>query len=398
MVNFVFDEIKKDDFNDPVPRPNCSIWDAQPLTGAWHEFSTHFPFSEPVHFIDYLQQENVEYKLHTTASAPKGSYYPISISFHDYRANWFELMSSLALERFKKGDFTLWVFYSEGDNPYKIIQHLKRLAVKSGVSRSQVLLTSANSKASSLEQCSYFIDDELLYRYRNKSRPCDFHGFKRKKLFTSLVRVHKYWRAATMATLWEKGYHHQGYFSYNTKITLDDTEERPLRMNSFKRLENTIEQFLKEGPFVADTLTSDEHNDHRTTVRDHHDESYLNIIIETHLDVDSTNGAFITEKTFKAIKNSQLFVIVGAVNSVAQLRKLGYKTFDHVIDHSYDSEADNTLRWVMVIEEIQRLLDSDLYSLYQKCEEDIKHNQQLFLSSKADRLNNLLRTLDEQSK
>jgi hypothetical protein len=127
------------------------------------------------------------------------------------------------------------------------------------------------------------------------------------------------------------------------------------------------------------------------TVAAHHDDAYFNFVIETHLDVDQSNGVFLTEKTFKPIKHAQPFVIVGAAGSIQQLRDMGYKTFDHVVDHSYDTIVNNTERWDAVCTEMERIAKcKKIHQLYVDCKEDLLHNQQLFLASKADRLETIL--------
>ena len=84
-------------------------------------------------------------------------------------------------------------------------------------------------------------------------------------------------------------------------------------------------------------------------------------------------------------------MIFGAQGSIAQLRNMGYDTFDRVIDHSYDGIEDNTQRWNRACKEFERLMQIDLHSIYVQCRSSLEHNQQLFLSSKSDRLNTLLK-------
>jgi hypothetical protein len=117
-------------------------------------------------------------------------------------------------------------------------------------------------------------------------------------------------------------------------------------------------------------------------------------VLETLFDVDGSGAAFLTEKTFKCLKHGHLFVIAGGPGSIATLRSLGYRTFDHAIDHSYDSIHNNTDRYCALRREIVRLNESDLHQLYNDCREDLLHNQQLFLASKQDRLNSLLERLN----
>jgi len=115
------------------------------------------------------------------------------------------------------------------------------------------------------------------------------------------------------------------------------------------------------------------------------------LVLETHLDADQSDGVFLTEKTFKPIKNAQMFVILGPAGSIKQLKKMGYKTFDMVINHSYDNIKDNTLRWDAAMREAERLIVHEhLHSMYAESKADIRHNQELFLRSKSNRLNSLL--------
>jgi hypothetical protein len=131
-------------------------------------------------------------------------------------------------------------------------------------------------------------------------------------------------------------------------------------------------------------------------VHQHFNDSYFNVILETHLDADQSGGTFLTEKTFKPIKNCQPFVLVAPAGSIRQLQHMGYRTFDHVINHAYDQELDNTKRWDMACSEIERLVTKvDLHQLYIDSREDLLHNQRLFLSSKQDRLNSLITKLTQ---
>jgi len=214
---FVFDRIigKK-------PYPNLAKHQAQPYTPEWREFSKNWPFSEPFHFLEYLYQENVEYQMVTTDKIVENGIYPVSLSFFDFSINWFELLDSAILTRLRDKTLKIWFYYSEGDNPYRINEHLDLLCTAHHIPRNQVHFTSANSSAAELENFSYFADDEMLYRLRNKSSGVKFHSRPRSKKFTALSRTHKWWRATTMARLWTNNLHHQGFFSYNNKIDVGD--------------------------------------------------------------------------------------------------------------------------------------------------------------------------------
>ena len=67
--------------------------------------------------------------------------------------------------------------------------------------------------------------------------------------------------------------------------------------------------------------------------------------------------------------------------------------FDHAIDNSYDWETDNTQRWLMARAAIEQIQQYNIHDWFQSVYKDIQHNQQLFLQSKQDRVNNLLSKL-----
>jgi len=77
------------------------------------------------------------------------------------------------------------------------------------------------------------------------------------------------------------------------------------------------------------------------------------------------------------------------------LRDLGYRTFDHVLDNSYDRVLDNTQRYIQLRAELDRINTLDLHVLYQQCRDDLIHNQELLLSCKQDRLSCLDKQLQK---
>jgi hypothetical protein len=64
--------------------------------------------------------------------------------------------------------------------------------------------------------------------------------------------------------------------------------------------------------------------------------SWLTVVSETHFE-DAQKTLFLSEKTFKAIACQTPFLILGNRNSLDELRKLGYVTFDGFIDEKYDT-------------------------------------------------------------
>lgn len=79
----------------------------------------------------------------------------------------------------------------------------------------------------------------------------------------------------------------------------------------------------------------------------------------------------LTEKTWKAIVFGHPFIMVGEERSLQVIQELGFKTFDTVIDESYDLEPDST-RMNSAIDQVSRLV-----SLYHSNEvqEIVKFNR-----------------------
>ena len=377
--------------------PNLARHEAYPRHESWQKFSVTWPYSEPLSLIDYLRNACLGYEVQTVDRSTKNSYYPIAVSFFDFGIQWFDLLSPEALAKLRSKNMRLLFWYSEGDNPSKIQQHLFNQARHAGVDEDCIWLVSANTQANNLKNCVYFADDELLYRQRNMDVPATIiHDKPRGHKCTALVRTHKWWRAAAMTDIWRSGLHQGSFFSYNNSITTDDRlQDNPIEIDCFPGLRSSMYKFLDNCPFLADDLTSNEHNNHCLHVDRHYSDSYFNLIIETHMDADQSGGAFLTEKTFKPLKHGQPFIVLGCVGTLETIRKLGYQ-LPLGIDNTYDSIKNTTQRYQAAMSEIKRILSMDLSSLHNLYLENLEilhHNQRLFLENKNNRLNSLIERL-----
>ena len=65
---------------------------------------------------------------------------------------------------------------------------------------------------------------------------------------------------------------------------------------------------------------------------------------------------FITEKTYRSIAMKRPMIIVGPYNTLAFLRFHGFITFSSIIDESYDTIKDPTLRWHTVCNSIEQFV------------------------------------------
>jgi len=386
--NFVADRIVQD-----KAYPALAQWPAEPYTQAWREFVQHWPHTVPCELHEHCKEHGVPFILSTIDNFTAGSYYTVGIGFFNFSIDYFGLMSDDIHAALAGRKLRVLFYYHEGDNPYHIKERLDGLCLAWNLPLDCYRFVSGNTAADKIPGFIYFPDHELLYWRRNRVEPAGIHTRTRDKDFTILSRTHKWWRATVMADLCRKNLLANSYWSYNTEITLgEDIDDNPIEIDTLGVRQDLV-AFLSKSPYTCDTLTNDQHNDHSIVESEHFTNSYCNIILETHFDADGSGGAFLTEKTFKAIKHGQPFVIVGAPGSLATLRRLGYRTFDHCIDNSYDLELDNTKRWLKIVDAITDLKQKNMKSWFMNCLEDLKHNQQLFVSSKSNRLNNLLERL-----
>jgi hypothetical protein len=368
--------------------PALAEWSASPYTKEWREFVYHWPNTVPCELHEHCATHGFPY----TISSNSGDFYTIGIGFFNFDVDYFALIPPVILE----SKTAILFYYHEGDNPYQIKQRLDGLCDQHKLPTTCYQFVSGNTAANYIPGFHWFPDHELLYWHRNCAVvPPNVTLATRPYDFTLLSRTHKWWRATVVTDLHRSGLLNNSQWSYNTVDINDHLEDNPIEIDHFDHLRTDVENFLTGAPYVCDQQTADEHNNHHVAEIRHYTNSYCNIVLETHFDVDGSGGAFLTEKIFKPIKFGQPFVVVGAPGSLQALRDLGYRTFDHAIDNSYDLELNNTHRWIKIKSAITQIKKQNMTEWFATCFDDVRHNQQVFLSSKYNRLNNLLERLNK---
>lgn len=105
-------------------------------------------------------------------------------------------------------------------------------------------------------------------------------------------------------------------------------------------------------------------------------DSWFTIITETTA-TDNEDSVMITEKTFKPILSCHPFIVWGNRTLLRHLRELGFKTFDGMLDESYDSKHD-FYRLEQIIESIKSIRNiRDRLEWFKRCEDVVCHNQEL---------------------
>jgi len=141
---------------------------------------------------------------------------------------------------------------------------------------------------------------------------------------------------------------------------------------------NDLKEVLHKYSKTADDITYHSNGDSEThyTGFPYDEKLYQNtfcsIIAETN-DIhyennDATVQFFITEKFARAVYNFHPFVVLSTPYFLENIKKLGYSTFDNIIDEGYDSIVDPYKRLDFALESVKsfstdnRILDSVMYN------------------------------------
>jgi hypothetical protein len=90
----------------------------------------------------------------------------------------------------------------------------------------------------------------------------------------------------------------------------------------------------------------------------------------------------------------RLFIMLGGQYYLRNLRELGFKTFDGIIDESYDLETDNKRRWAMAIEQMKYLFNQPQAEILTKVRPIAEHNKRIMLETNwEDNMRNNLRKI-----
>jgi hypothetical protein len=377
--------------------PHLARWQAEPYTMEWRQFGNHWPFVTPLRIQEYCVTHGVLINVFDINQPyPAGAWYPVAIGFFDFGVDYFGLIPEPAASAIRAGRLKVLFFYHEGDNPARIKTRLDNLVKANRYPIDCYVFVSSNSAASKISGFVAFQDSELWYYQRNiHNLPLPVHSGPRQRDFTVLCRQHRWWRATAMADLWRQDLLSNSYWSYCESATGDD--DCPIEVDSIAQLRHNRSKFLAQAPYFCDSMTQDQRNDHSLNVEPKFfEDAYCNIVLESQFDYDQSGGCLISEKTFKPIKHGQMFFVAGGCGSLAALRDMGYRTFDGVLDNSYDREPNHTQRWIRLSEAIAQAHQQGLHRLFEQCRSDIEHNQQLFMQIKTARLNTLIEQINEQ--
>lgn len=246
-------------------------------------------------------------------------------------------------------------------------------------------------------------NNQLLKKYNMRSLYYFFHGFaaldwyrghyalnynklivKQYKhdfiTFNRIINNDRSYRIYFVSKLKELGLLDRGQISFNVTDNLfDDWQDEVADPNS--KLSNhacqhaktylgsinklVIDQDKLPGSASADIVRSNYYLDINC---------FWHIVTETVFYYDKLH---LTEKIFKPIVSKQPFMLLAAPGNLAYLKSYGFKTFDSVIDESYDTIQDNDLRTEAVVKQLHwycNLTPGEKTDIIQQLEPIIDYN------------------------
>lgn len=160
--------------------------------------------------------------------------------------------------------------------------------------------------------------------------------------------------------------------SVNLMATASQLQRLDLQYEVHRYRDNTINPGPPNRTFVKSELFANEWGEIYLNP-DCYIDTYFSLVTETVFDYAHS---FRTEKIAKPLAQGHPWIAVANPGFYRDLRNLGFKTFDHVIDESFDSIQHHQTRLERVIAVVQDLCSQDLAAFMQSCQAVCKYNQQ----------------------
>ena len=338
---------------------------------VWH-LPSGVPKISPFNFTD------VNVFTPTLDSQSKIFFYDQEPFLHDLADKYIKLFkwpSGIDLEE-------VYQEFLRGDNPYNVNinyeDHLKNLADPNRAYKEPHLIVVSEQ---SVELIDYTIKNnlKLLYYFFHGFAALDwyrgYYALNYNKLivkqykhdfitFNRIINNDRSYRIYFVSQLKAQGLLPHGQVSFNVTDNLfdnwrDEVDNTNSKLSPGAKLH--IEQHLTD----IDKLVIDNHEIHGSasagiprTVDGWMDaanhvpvdiDSFWHIVTETVFYYDKLH---LTEKIFKPIVSKQPFMLLAAPGNLAYLKSYGFKTFDSVLNESYDNIQDNDLRIEAVVKQL----------------------------------------------
>jgi len=217
-----------------------------------------------------------------------------------------------------------------------------------------------------------------IFRYLRKisNAPTPSNLEKSKKFFFASTKDYLS-RRYILQSLINNGFKEQGYLAYKciercyTNELYDTTN-----LKLIQDAGTSIDHLLPIQGFDASV-------EYRDISPDVFSDAYLSIVTETFF----TGPLYFSEKIFHSMLYDHIFVYLGPPYSLAYLRSLGFKTWAHIIDESYDNIENPAERLFALTHSLNTFLSKpleEIQRLYIENIELINHNRNLVLATELN--------------
>lgn len=123
--------------------------------------------------------------------------------------------------------------------------------------------------------------------------------------------------------------------------------------------------------------------------------SSFHIVTETipnETEFENRKRTFITEKSYKPFYMMQPFINFGNRHTIKTLKRMGYKTFDKWIDHSYDNEinkVDRLKKFLIEMDRLHAISDTEWADMLYDMLPDLLHNLELAATPQYNHISHL---------
>ena len=296
------------------------------------------------------------------------------------RANAF--LKSLNLN-YKKDD--ILIFYTPYEGWYHMGEYLKNEInnLYPNIPRENILY--ANEQQNTNDNLSFISIDSWLSNDLN----IPTHNFKSKnKIFLSYNRVSRPHRCQLVAELRFRKLDNHGLVSFipeyqfygnvlNAQQVISNDTFLPNDKKEIYKSLVTDPMFIDKYDYNTNGMVETEW---RGKTRIHYLNTILSLVTESHWYEEQIS---FTEKIFKPIAHSHPFIVVAPKHFLKYLRRVGFKTFDGIIDESYDNIDNHFNRLQAIVDEIEKLCklsEKELYYKWLKLDEIAKYNYDFFQS------------------
>lgn len=234
---------------------------------------------------------------------------------------------------------------------------------------------------------SFFISHlgEELYNsfLRNKSKTIkilkDIKNVSPHKNFTCLVgRGDSSHKALLAKKMYQRGFICDSHFS----LTL-------LYRQSYKKI--IPQELLGKMPIYAESSVPDKNIVYDLTWAQY---SHLHLSRQSYISIiptatwrqerqQSPEGRIPNDFYISIVTKRPFLIVSNFPNYLDTIRELGYKTFDRVLDESYDQEPNLQKRVEMVMDEMDKLSATNLKVLLEDCSDIFNHNLKVFMTKRT---------------